>query len=126
MYVLLPVFAELLSHPLVPSVHQDPEYERRSEALPEYERSIDVRYPPICANCLPTVEAEIRKRDQEARVRALGGALKNTRGTDTRRRSSATQKEKDKLELELRMWRIRGCLWVGSLACALAGYTSST
>ncbi|RDX55742.1 hypothetical protein OH76DRAFT_1396081 [Lentinus brumalis] len=112
----------LLSNYLPPP--SDPEYEHRLEALPEYERSIDIRYPPLCANCLPTVEAEIRKRDQEARVRALGGALKNTRGTDTRRHSSATQKEKDKLELELRMWRIRGCLWAGSVAGALVGYAS--
>ena len=104
---------------------QDPEYERRLEDLPEYQRSIEIRYPSICANCLPTVEAEIRKRDQEARVRALGGALKSSKGTDTRRRSAATQKEKDKLESQLRMWKLRGSLWMISVACALAAYTSS-
>ena len=71
------------------------------------------------------MEDEIRKRDQMARVRALGGALKTTRGTDSRRRSSATQKERDKLERELRAWKVRGCLWVSSLVCALAGHLCS-
>ncbi|KAI0756880.1 Ima1 N-terminal domain-containing protein [Daedaleopsis nitida] len=112
----------LLSNYLPPPT--DPEYERRLEELPEYQRSIEVRYPPICANCLPTVEAEIRKRDQEARIRALGGALKNTKGTDSRRRSSVTQKQKERLEVELRIWRIRGFLWVGSVAFATAAYGS--
>lgn len=60
-----------------------------------------------------------------ARVRALGGALKTTRGTDSRRRSSATQKERDKLERELRAWKVRGCFWVGSLATAICGHASS-
>ncbi|KAI0801152.1 hypothetical protein C8Q74DRAFT_470794 [Fomes fomentarius] len=103
---------------------QDPEYEHRVEELPEYRRSVEIRYPPICANCLPTVQAEIRRRDQEARVRALGGALKTTKGTDSRRRSSATQKEKDKLEVELRVWKVRGFLWVGGLTCTIAAYAS--
>ncbi|KAI0361496.1 hypothetical protein OH77DRAFT_1469186 [Trametes cingulata] len=102
----------------------DPEYEKRLESLPEYRRSVEFRYPPICANCLPAVEEEIRKRDQMARVRALGGALKTTKGTDSRRRSSETKKERDKLERELRAWKIRGCLWVGTLVCSLAGHTS--
>ncbi|EIW64180.1 uncharacterized protein TRAVEDRAFT_68039 [Trametes versicolor FP-101664 SS1] len=102
----------------------DPEYEARLESLPEYRQSVEIRYPPICANCLPAVEDEIRKRDHMARVRALGGALKTTRGTDSRRRSSATQKERDKLERELRAWKVRGCFWVGSLATAICGHTS--
>ena len=59
-----------------------------------------------------------------ARVRAFGGALKNTKGTDSRRRTSGTQKERDKLERELRMWKVRGCLWAGSLFSALTGYAS--
>ena len=101
---------------------QDPRYEARVETLPEYQRSIEVRYPPVCPNCLPIVEEKINKADQMARVRALGGALKTTRGTDSQRRSSATQKERDKLERELRAWKFRGCLWVGSLVCALVGH----
>ncbi|EJF66801.1 hypothetical protein DICSQDRAFT_95566 [Dichomitus squalens LYAD-421 SS1] len=104
----------------------DPEYENRLELLPEYQRSIEVRYPPVCTNCMPTVEEEIRKKDQMARVRALGSALRNTKGTDNRRRTSATRKERDKLERELRLWRIRGCLWAASAACAIAGYASIT
>ncbi|KAH9898288.1 Ima1 N-terminal domain-containing protein [Cubamyces lactineus] len=114
------LITNLLSNYLPPP--GDPEYEKRLESLPEYRQSVEIRYPPICPNCLPAVEDEIRKRDQMARVRALGGALKTTRGTDSQRRSSATQKERDKLERELRAWKFRGCLWVGSLVCALVGH----
>ncbi|KAI0651964.1 Ima1 N-terminal domain-containing protein [Trametes meyenii] len=102
----------------------DPEYGKRLEFLPEYRRSVELRYPPICGNCLPAVEQEIHKRDHMARVRALGGALKTTRGTDSHRRSSRTQKEKDKLERELGAWKVRGCLWVGCLAASIAGHAS--
>ncbi|PIL31845.1 hypothetical protein GSI_06549 [Ganoderma sinense ZZ0214-1] len=103
---------------------EDPEYEKRLELLPEYQRSIEVRYPPVCANCLPTIEQEIKRKDQMARVRALGSALRNTRGTDNRRRTSATKKDREKLDRELWIWRIRGCLWAASVGCALAGHTS--
>ncbi|KAI0669785.1 Ima1 N-terminal domain-containing protein [Trametes maxima] len=102
----------------------DSEYEKRLEFLPEYRRSVEVRYPPICANCSPAVEQEIHKRDHMARVRALGGALKTTRGTDSHRRSSGTQKERDNLERELGAWKVRGCLWVGCLVTAIAGHAS--
>ncbi|KAI0778297.1 Ima1 N-terminal domain-containing protein [Trametes elegans] len=114
------LITNLLSNYLPPP--DDPDYERRLESLPEYRQSVELRYPPICANCLPAVEEEIRKRDNMARVRALGGALKTTRGTDSRRRSSASQKERDKLERELRAWKIRGCLWFGTLVTVLAGH----
>ena len=100
-------------------------YEKRLELLPEYRRSIEVRYPPVCANCMPTVVEEIREKDEIARVRALGSELRNTKGTDNRRRTSLTRKERDKLERELRLWRIRGCLWAASAVCAIAGYASS-
>ena len=103
---------------------QDPRYEARVETLPEYQRSIEVRYPPVCPNCLPIVEEKINKADQMARVRAFGGALKNTKGTDSRRRTSDTRKERDKLEQELRVWKTRGCLWAVSLGCAVVGYAS--
>ena len=85
---------------------------------------MEIRYPPVCANCLPTVEEKIIKADQMARVRAFGGALKSTKGTDSRRRTSGTQKERDRLERELAMWKVRGCLWAGSLFSALTGYGS--
>ena len=60
-----------------------------------------------------------------ARVRALGSALRTTRGTDSRRRTSATKKDREKLDRELWIWRIRGSLWAASAGCALTGHTSS-
>ncbi|KAH9858081.1 Ima1 N-terminal domain-containing protein [Lenzites betulinus] len=116
------LIANFMSNYLPPP--DDPQYEGRLEAITEYRRSVETRYPPICPNCLPAVEEEIRKRDHMARVRALGGALKTTRGTDSRRRSKSTQQERDKLERELRRWKFRGCLWVGSLVSAIAGHLS--
>ncbi|KAI1788778.1 Ima1 N-terminal domain-containing protein [Ganoderma leucocontextum] len=102
----------------------DSDYEKRLELLPEYQRSIEIRYPPVCANCLPTIEQEIKKKDEMARVRALGSALRSTRGTDNRRRTPATTKDREKLDRELWVWRIRGCLWAASVGCALAGHAS--
>ncbi|KAI0825020.1 Ima1 N-terminal domain-containing protein [Trametes gibbosa] len=116
------LITNLMSNYLPPP--DDPEYEARLESIPEYRRSVEIRYPPICSNCLPAVEEEIRKRDHMARVRALGGALKTTKGTDNHRRSSSTQMERDKLERELRAWKVRGCLWVGSLVFTIAGHIS--
>lgn len=42
---------------------QDPEYARMSELLPEYRASLEARYPQICTSCLPSVEEEIKRRD---------------------------------------------------------------
>ena len=106
------------------SLYQDPHYEERAATFMEYQRSIEIRYPPVCANCLPIVEEKINKADQMARVRALGGALRNTKGTDVHRRTSGTQRERDKLERELRMWKVRGYLWATGLICAFTGYGS--
>ncbi|KAH9944286.1 Ima1 N-terminal domain-containing protein [Epithele typhae] len=112
----------LLSNYLPPP--DDPAYEGRAASFADHQRSVEFRYPPVCTNCLPGVEEKIRQSDQMVRVRAFGGALKTTKGTDSRRRTSGTQREKDKLERELKAWKVRGYLWAGSFACAVVGYAS--
>ncbi|OBZ79704.1 hypothetical protein A0H81_00999 [Grifola frondosa] len=114
------LLTNLLSNYLPPP--DDPEYMRRVQMLPEYQRSVETRYPPVCAECLPTVEDEIRKRDHMARTRALGRILGESRGSVRRRRVPTTQQQKDKLDKELTMWRARGYLWFGSLLCTMVGY----
>lgn len=72
---------------------QSSEYESRLEMLPAYRESLHLRYPPVCDSCLPQVEAEIRKKEQMARVKALGGWL--SKGKERKRRVSVVVKEDD-------------------------------
>ncbi|KAK7694769.1 hypothetical protein QCA50_001957 [Cerrena zonata] len=78
--------------------------------MPDYVERMQRRYTPVCEECLPNVEAEIRRRDEMARTRALGAFLKDSRGND-KRRLVETQARKDKFEKSLFVWKIRGCLW---------------
>ncbi|KAJ3821804.1 Ima1 N-terminal domain-containing protein [Lentinula raphanica] len=110
----------LLSNYLPPPT--SPEYQQRLEMLPQYRESLHTRYPPVCESCAPAVEEEIRRKDAMARAQALGGWLKETRGKVRQRRVSATLQEREKVSRELLIWRIRGCLWVITLASFLSGY----
>lgn len=111
----------MLSSGLLLNLLQSPEYERRLENLTEYKASLQLRYPPVCATCLPLVEDEIRRKNEMARSKALGGWLQETKGKEKQRKVYGVGKEKEKVIVQLIAWRIRGCLWVGSLATAVAG-----
>ena len=76
------------------------------------------RYATVCDDCLPNVEAEIRRRDEMARTRALGAFLKDSRGKD-KKRLVETQARRDKFEKSLLVWKLRGCLWVLTLLASL-------
>jgi hypothetical protein len=89
--------------------------------LPEYRESLHVRYPPVCDNCMPAVEEEIKKKDSMARSQALGGWLKETKGKTTERRVSQTLQHRERVSKELTIWRIRGCLWCLTVCVALFG-----
>ncbi|KAJ3551447.1 hypothetical protein NM688_g4696 [Phlebia brevispora] len=99
----------------------DPEYAQRVAMLPEYRESVETRYPPVCADCLPAVEEEIKKRNQMARTSALGGFLQTSRGKGKQRQDVISQ-EREKLERQLLAWRARGLLWVVSLMMTVATY----
>ncbi|KII93775.1 hypothetical protein PLICRDRAFT_101031 [Plicaturopsis crispa FD-325 SS-3] len=113
----------LLSNYLPPP--EDPEYSRRVELLPEYRESLHLRYPPVCTDCLPLVEEEIKKKDHMARTRALGGWLKESKGKK-KRQVSGKGKEKETIGVEMVAWRIRGALWAATLGSALAGNAAGT
>jgi len=120
------LLANLLSSYLPPP--EDPEYEQRAHTLPEYRRSVEMRYPPVCTDCAPAVEEEIRKRDNMARTSALGGFLRASNPVASR--VTRTQRDKDKLEREIAMWKVRGALWgscllltVGVHIAVVSGYS---
>ncbi|CAL1695582.1 unnamed protein product [Somion occarium] len=102
----------------------DPRYPGKLASYPSYRELIEKRYPAVCEDCLPAVEEEIRKRDNMARTRALGGFLKDTRGMDKHRRVEATQAEKENFEKSLFVWRIRGLLWLVTLLESLISHTA--
>lgn len=99
--------------------------------LPEYKRSLDSRYPLLCAACAPAVEEVIKERDYRAKTQALGWRLNASRGL---------KKEKEKREQRRRkegwdwwclgvVWRIRGAAWWGThvagiVACLLGKQAS--
>ncbi|KAG5220125.1 Integral inner nuclear membrane protein [Salix suchowensis] len=58
-----------------------------------------------------------------ARVSALGGWLKDSKGKDKQRRVSASV-EREKVNIELFIWRIRGCLWAGTNNNRICFYAS--
>ncbi|OCH96049.1 hypothetical protein OBBRIDRAFT_787500 [Obba rivulosa] len=120
------LLANLLSNYLPPPDH--PEYAQRSALLPEYQRSIEARYPPVCAACAPAVADEIKRRDDMARTRALGGFLRASKqgrvsGSEADARAAA-RRSKERLEREIAAWKIRGCLWVAGLAYSLTGHAA--
>lgn len=114
------LLANLLSSYLPPP--EDPEYEQRAQTLPEYRRSIEARYPPVCANCAPTIEEEIQRRDHMARTSALNGFLRASK--PVKRKVERTQRDKDRLAREIAMWKVRGALWAGCLLFALVGHAA--
>lgn len=104
---------------IFPCITQHPEYARRLELLPDYRNSLNVRYPPVCNNCLPAVEEEIRTKDHMARTKALGGWLKQSKGKEKQRKVSGSGKEREKLGVQLAAWRVRGCLWALTLILSI-------
>lgn len=108
--------------PRPPSQH--PDYARRLEQLPAYRESLHIRYPPVCANCLPTVEDEIEQKNQMARTKALGGWLKASKGKERQRLVSRFARDHERLGFQLAVWRLRGVLWCTTLFCVVAAYAA--
>ncbi|EPQ60514.1 hypothetical protein GLOTRDRAFT_68209 [Gloeophyllum trabeum ATCC 11539] len=113
------LLTNLLANYLPPA--SSPEYEHRLRMLPEYKQSLYARYPPVCSNCAPAVEEEIKNKEAMARTSALGGWLKESKGKGKQRQTSALPDEAVKMKRQLTWWQIRGCLWVVTLCSAIAG-----
>ena len=111
---------------------QDPEYSARVASLPSYQASVEARYPPVCANCLPAVEEEIRSRDHMARTSALGHWLKSSRSKGKQRVASGdiyTAGKRGgqetgvmgvkKVKRDSKIWLVRGGIWIGALGLSI-------
>lgn len=110
---------------------QDPEYSIRLASLKEYRESLHARYPPVCDNCSPAVEDQIRQKDHMARTKALGAWLNDSKGKERQRRvDSEGNREPERATTEVIIWRLRGCLWavtlMAAVLCNLAGRGSYT
>ncbi|KDQ63445.1 hypothetical protein JAAARDRAFT_120821 [Jaapia argillacea MUCL 33604] len=116
------LLTNLLANYLPPTT--SPDYARRLEMLPEYKESLYRRYPPVCASCAPAVEDAIKSKDHMARTSALGGWLKESKGKGKQRQTSVVPDEGEKVKRELTFWRVRGGLWVFSLATVMICDTS--
>jgi len=90
--------------------------------LPAYRESLHARYPPVCETCLPQVEEEIRRKEQMARVQALGGWL--TKGKERQRRVSSEASREKLASDTLFWWKARGCLWALCMVLAVGGDVS--
>lgn len=110
------------------TTRKDPEYPSRLASLPSYQASVELRYPPVCAKCLPAVEEEIRSRDHMARTSALGYWLKSSKGKGKERVASGDshfirkRAGKDasvmgvkEVKWNGRIWMVRGGVWVAAL-----------
>ncbi|KAG9314227.1 hypothetical protein JVU11DRAFT_5014 [Chiua virens] len=106
-------------------MEQHPDYAQRLEQLPAYRDSLHVRYPPVCANCLPAVEDEIEQKNHMARTKALGGWLKDSRGKGRQRLASSSGKDRERLGFQLTIWRARGALWWSTLLCVMIAYAAA-
>lgn len=59
-----------------------------------------------------------------ARTSALGGFLKESRGKDRQRQGSITQGQRELLEKQLMLWKVRGALWIANIAFIVVTYSA--
>lgn len=67
--------------------------------LDEYRRSLDTRYPSLCAECAPAVEQAIRRSDERGKGAALRYRLKQSQ--------AGQEKKRDKRGGQANSWRWR-------------------
>lgn len=101
---------------------QHPDYPMRLEQLPMYRESLHIRYPPVCANCLPAVEDQIEQKNHMARTKALAGWLKQSKGKERQRLLSGPGNGTERLQFQLAIWRVRGALWCTTLFCVVVAH----
>lgn len=95
--------------------------------LDEYRRSLDLRYPLVCAECAPAVESTIRERDYRVKAQALGWRLR-----ETQRRKEAEEKRSDEARrrqgrdwiVQGLVWRLRGVAWASTHITTIASACS--
>lgn len=87
------------------------------EQFPAYKASLHQRYPPVCRECQAAVDEELRKKDYMARTSALGSRLKESKRA---KHAHIVQSARTR---DVLIWKLRGCLWIVSQACAVWMFT---
>jgi Ima1 N-terminal domain len=98
---------------------KDPTYQSLLSQLPDYQTSLDARYPPVCADCIGGVEEEIRKSERRARADALGGWLRDGQQYSSPKRTDRTPPPRTESSKDIFVWWIRGSLWVLNLVVSI-------
>ncbi|EMC97465.1 hypothetical protein BAUCODRAFT_33181 [Baudoinia panamericana UAMH 10762] len=65
----------------------DPDYQRYDDALPQYQKELEKRYPQICKRCAPTAQRKINHSDRYASTQNI-----SRRATETLRRQGRSPK----------------------------------
>lgn len=95
--------------------------------LDEYRRSLDLRYPLVCAECAPAVESTLRERDYRVKAQALGWRLRETqrrREEEERRSDEARKREGRNWIVQGLVWQSRGVAWASTHVAAIAATCS--
>ncbi|KAF3934771.1 hypothetical protein ABW20_dc0108439 [Dactylellina cionopaga] len=56
----------------------DPNYEYLAEHISDFRHQLEEKYPPLCADCAPKVNARLRQINYKAKTQGLGRLLDNT------------------------------------------------
>ena len=83
-----------------------PDYETYAAALPAYQAELEVKYPPVCADCEERVRARLQRNNYLAKTSALGGFLKKRRMKD-----EYLVKWSLVMWIRFGIWLVRGALW---------------
>ena len=78
-----------LANYLPPS--SDPRYEEYEESLPAYKKTLEERYPQVCAECAPKAQARIRQSDYMANTDRLRRMREQTHSAMEKMKSSWRQ-----------------------------------
>ncbi|KAH7334377.1 Ima1 N-terminal domain-containing protein [Rhizoctonia solani] len=90
----------------------DPSYAQRLAEYPAYKESLYARYPPVCANCQPAVDEQIREKDSMAKSAALGGWLQASARRGKSPGAGFGEKSPGAGIGQVAIWNIRGALWL--------------
>ncbi|KZT57864.1 hypothetical protein CALCODRAFT_469250, partial [Calocera cornea HHB12733] len=104
----------------------DPTHPSALANIAAYRRDLERRYPPLCEECRPRVEAELRKHNDEATaeirasaVAASVAGVASGSGVGTPRKDKARE-GRALGRWETRIWRTRGFVWVLALVLSVA------
>ncbi|KZO89658.1 hypothetical protein CALVIDRAFT_543389 [Calocera viscosa TUFC12733] len=99
----------------------DPNYLAALANVSAYRADLERRYPPLCEECRPRVEEELRKHNNEAtaEIRASMAAATFASPSSTPRHD-VRRETRELRRGELRLWRVRGLIWVLGLVLSVA------